>query len=253
MSGTRYFMRLARGSGYSIAKGLAMPIMRRTAVRSGSHGMVYPIATYSPWLTDAAFQSTYGAVKHNTLVDEWRCWELWTLLDELRDVPGAVLEVGVWRGGSGALMAKRCAELDIEDPVFLCDTWSGVVKTTAVDPYYQDGKHDDTSLDMVEALLRDLGLERRVRLLEGTFPEDTGAAAEDHAFRLVHIDVDVYRSAADVFAWAWPRLSQHGAVVFDDYGFPATPGVAQFVDEQRGLPDRLIVHNLNGHALIFKR
>jgi O-methyltransferase len=42
-------------------------------------------------------------------------------------------------------------------------------------------------------------------------------------------------------------------VVFDDYGFPATPGIAQFVDEQRGLPDRLVVHNLNGHAIVVKR
>jgi O-methyltransferase len=246
-------MRLARGSGYSIAKGLAMPIMRRKAVRSGSHGMVYPIATYSPWLTDEAFQRAYREVKRNTLVDEWRCWELWSLLGELRDVPGAVIEVGVWRGGRGALMAKRCMELGIDDPVFLCDTWSGIVKTTEVDTYYHDGKHDDTSRHIVEAIVRETGVERRVQLLQGIFPEETGAAAAGHAFRLVHIDVDVYRSAADVFAWAWPRLSQHGAVVFDDYGFPATPGVAQFVDEQRGLPDRLVVHNLNGHALVVKR
>jgi len=253
MGYARYFASLARGAGYSVAKGLALPAVRREAVQSGAHGMVYPVSTYSPWLTDAAFQRVYRAVRRNTLVDQWRCYELWTLLGELREIPGAVIEVGVWRGGSGALMAARCAELGISEPTFLCDTWTGMVKTGEVDIYYRDGKHDDTSKQIVEQLVRRMDLADRVQLLEGIFPDATGAAAEDHAFRLVHIDVDVYQSAFDVFEWAWPRLSAGGVVVFDDYGCPATPGIPRFVDEQRGLADRLVVHNLNGHALIVKR
>ncbi len=87
--------------------------------------MVYPVSTYSPWLSDDDFQSVYRAMRKNTLVDEWRCWELWSLLGELREIPGGVIEVGVWRGGTGALMAARCQELGIDDPIFLCDTWTG--------------------------------------------------------------------------------------------------------------------------------
>ena len=49
------------------------------------------------------------------------------------------------------------------------------------------------------------------------------------------------------------RLSPGGVAVFDDYGFPACPGVTKFVDEQRGLPDRLVFHNLNGHGIVVKR
>jgi O-methyltransferase len=75
----------------------------------------------------------------------------------------------------------------------------------------------------------------------------------ERALRLCHIDVDVYRSARDVLEWAWPRLSPGGVAVFDDYGFPCCPGVTQFVDEQRGRTDRLVLHNLNGHGLIVKR
>jgi O-methyltransferase len=248
-----YYRRLARHAAYSVAKGVALPVVRREAVRSGAHGMVYPVSTYSPWLTDDAFQQAYDAVRRNTLVDEWRCYELWSLVGELRDVPGAILEVGVWRGGTGALMAARAADLGIPDPVFLCDTWTGIVKSGEVDTYYRDGKHDDSTKGTVEQLLARLQVQDRARLLQGIFPDETGHEAEGHAFRLVHIDVDVYRSAADVFEWAWPRLSPNGVVVFDDYGGPATLGVARFVDEQRGRPDGLVLHNLNGHALIVKR
>ena len=194
----------------------------------------------------------YQQVKPNTLVDIWRCYELWSLLGELREIPGAVVEVGVWRGGSGALMASRMAALGQHDQVYLCDTWEGVVKTGPTDIYYRDGKHDDTSKAIVEALVQRMGL-RNVALLQGIFPEDTADQVTADQLRLVHVDVDVYQSAKDVFEWAWPRLPSGGVAVFDDYGFPACPGVTQFVDEQRDMADRLVLHNLNGHGIVLKR
>jgi O-methyltransferase len=236
----------------SVAKGLALPIVRGEAVRSGAHAMAYPISTYAPWQSDLDFQRAYRQVRRHTLVDIWRCYELWSLVAELRDIPGSVLEVGVWRGGSGTLMAARMADIQQTDPVYLCDTWEGVVKTGPEDIYYHDGKHDDTSKAIVEALVAQMRL-TNVVLLQGVFPDDTAAQLSDDIFRLVHVDVDVYQSAKDVFDWAWPRLSSGGLAVFDDYGFPACPGVTRFVDEQRGLPDRLVVHNLNGHGIVIKR
>lgn len=252
MSYAKYYGRLLRGSSYSVAKGLALPFVRREAVRSGAHAMAYPISSYAPWQADEEFVRTYRAVKKNTLVDVWRCYELWSLVAEQLEVSGAIIEVGVWRGGSGALMAARAASLGISDPVFLCDTWEGVVKTGHLDTYYKDGKHDDTSRALVEALVVRLGLDN-VELLQGVFPEETGDRISDRRLRLCHVDVDVYQSAKDVFEWAWPRLSPGGVAVFDDYGFPACPGVTKFVEEQRGRDDRLVLHNLNGHGIVVKR
>jgi O-methyltransferase len=248
----RYYGRLARQSGFSIAKGIALPFVRRQAVRSGAHAMAYPISTYAPWQVDNEFLRVHKAVRRNTFVDIWRCHELWSLVGELRDVPGSILEVGVWRGGTGAVMAARAAGLGIEDPVYLCDTWRGVVKTGPVDTYYDDGKHEDASPEMVERLAAQLGL-RNVQLLQGVFPDETGDRIADRRFRMCHCDVDVYRSARDVLEWVWPRLSPGGVVAFDDYGFPACPGVTKLVDEQRMRDDRLVVHNLNGHGLVVKR
>jgi O-methyltransferase len=252
MSLLRYYGRLAKQSSFSIAKGVALPFVRGEAVRSGAHEMAYPISTYAPWQSDQEFRRVYDQVRKNTLVDVWRLYELWSIVGELADVPGAILEVGVWRGGSGALMASRAKALGSEDGVYLCDTWEGVVKTGEVDTYYRDGKHDDTSLGIVEKLLAGMGLDR-VECLQGIFPDDTGDKVADQTFRLCHIDVDVYQSAKDVLDWVWPRLSPEGMVVFDDYGFPACPGITQFVDEQRMQADRLVLHNINGHGLIVKR
>ncbi len=247
-----YYLRLLRNSAYSVAKGLALPFVRRQAVRSGAHAMAYPVMTYAPWYADEEFKRVHNVAKKNTLVDIWRCYELWTALGELIEVPGAVLEVGVWRGGSGAILAARAAALNIQDSVFLCDTWAGVVKTGDVDTYYHGGEHDDTSRQIVESLISRMGLEN-VELLQGIFPDDTGDRVADLRFRLCHVDVDVYQSAKDVFDWVWPRLSPGGLVIFDDYGCAACPGVTAFVDEQRELPDRLVLHNLNGHGIVIKR
>jgi O-methyltransferase len=214
--------------------------------------MAFPLSTYAPWQADEEFRSAYEAVRPNTLVDVWRCYELWSLVGELRDVPGAILEVGVWRGGTGVLMATRAAALGLDEPVYLCDTWAGVVKTGDVDTYYRDGKHDDASRETVAALAAALG-RTNVELLQGVFPDETADRIADNRFRLCHCDVDVYRSAKDVFDWVWPRLEPGGMVVFDDYGFPACPGVTKFVDEQRLLGDRTVIHNLNGHGLVVKR
>ncbi len=90
-------------------------------------------------------------------------------------------------------------------------------------------------------------------MLQGIFPDDTGNKIAGETFRLCHIDVDVYQSAKDVLEWVWPRLSSQGVVVFDDYGFPACPGVTELVNEQRMRDDRLVLHNLNGHGLVVKR
>ena len=139
----KYYGRLARQSAHSIAKGIALPLFRNEAMRSGAHEMAFPLSTYAPWQADEEFHRSYEAVRRNTLVDVWRCYELWSLVGELRDVPGAILEVGVWRGGTGVLMATRAAALGLDEPVYLCDTWAGVVKTGDVDTYYRDGKHDD--------------------------------------------------------------------------------------------------------------
>jgi len=252
MSLLSYYGRLAKQSSFSIAKGVALPFVRGEAVRSGAHEMAYPISTYAPWQSDQDFRRVYDQVRKNTLVDVWRLYELWSIVGELADVPGGILEVGVWRGGSGALMAARSKALGNTEGVYLCDTWEGVVKTGEVDTYYKDGKHDDTSLAIVEKLLAEMRLDR-VECLQGIFPDDTGDKVADQTFRLCHIDVDVYQSAKDVLDWVWPRLSAQGMVVFDDYGFPACPGITQFVDEQRMQADRLVLHNINGHGLIVKR
>lgn len=237
-----------------VARRLGYEIRRRSRdpeIGGALHGPVTPTATYSPWNGDETFLAAYRKVSRHTLVDLYRCWELWSLVAQTRMLSGSLIEVGVWRGGTGALIATRAAGCGIAEPVYLCDTFRGVVKASQEDPGYRGGEHADTSRRHVEALLSRLGLVN-ARILEGVFPEDTARLVADSAFRFCHIDVDVYRSARESVEWLWPRLVVGGVVVYDDYGFDTCSGVTRWVDEQASEADRVVLHNLNGHAVVVK-
>ena len=212
---------------------------------------IKPVATYSPWNTDELFLKTYNAIQANTLVDKFRCYELWTLVAQTRQLEGDLIEVGVWRGGTGALIAKRATLSGMDAVVYLCDTFAGVVKASGKDTLYVGGEHSDTSREMVETIIRSQGL-TNTRILTGIFPDQTASLITQTRFRFCHVDVDVYDSAKDVVEWVWDKLVVGGIIVYDDYGFFSCPGIARYVDEQRGNADRLIIHNLNGHAVVVK-
>ncbi|MFM7423430.1 MAG: TylF/MycF/NovP-related O-methyltransferase [Elainella sp.] len=220
--------------------------------RNNYYQQAVPLALYAPWNVDQGFQRAYQRIFANTLVDQYRCFELWSLVEQVQKLDeGSIIEIGVWQGGTGVLMAHRVATCGITDPVYLCDTFSGVVKASDKDSFYKGSEHADTSQAIVEQLVSQFGL-TQVKILKGIFPDETAHLIGDDKFRLCHVDVDVYQSAKDVVAWVWDRMVPGGIIVYDDYGFLGCDGITKLVEEQRALSDRLVFHNLNGHAIVVK-
>src|SRR5262249_20387176 len=67
----------------------------RLTVPDVPHEPINATATYAPWRLDHDFQEAFGLICEHTLVDIYRCYELWTFAG--RNVPGNIIEVGVWR------------------------------------------------------------------------------------------------------------------------------------------------------------
>jgi O-methyltransferase len=220
---------------------------------SDQYSEVRPAATYSPWIKDDSFQVILALIEEFTLVDNYRCFELWKLIEQVAKLKnGSIIEIGVWRGGTGGLIAAQAKSCGIEDKVFLCDTFTGVVKAGPQDSSYRGGEHADTSLRTVEELIYGrMGLSN-VEILPGIFPDQTGHRVQSKQFRFCHIDVDVYQSAKDIVDWIWGKMVPGGIIVYDDYGFRGCGGITKHVEEQRKCEDRLVIHNLNGHAIVVK-
>ena len=215
-----------------------------------THRNVVPFTTYAPWVDDIEFNEIYTIVKDYTMVDIYRLYELWSFVKRNNKLGGDILEVGVWRGGSGCILAKS-AQLFSDCRVYLADTFSGVVKATEHDPIYKGGEHSDTGSEIVESLVNKLDL-KNVKVLIGLFPDEIDIMnTENLKLKLCHIDVDTYKSAKDIFYHIWPHMVKGGAVIFDDYGFIGCEGVTKLcneIDEK----DATFIYNLNGHAIFIK-
>ncbi|MFZ1368842.1 MAG: TylF/MycF/NovP-related O-methyltransferase [Ferruginibacter sp.] len=219
------------------------------------YGFSFPAANYTPWQGDEAFMKIYGQIKNNTLVDIYRCYELWRLVQKVQSLNprAAILEVGVWRGGTAGIMSQQLSNLKSTATIYLADTFAGVAKAGANDSFYTGGEHSDTSQYIVEDVLKNKSQYPHYKILKGIFPEDTANKIDaNEQFGLCHIDVDVYDSAKDILEWVWDKLIPGGLVVFDDYGFHSCTGVTKLVEEYFTYPDRQIIHNLNGHAIMIK-
>lgn len=241
------FLSVLRAERQNLLGGLRKT--RFSSLKTGiSHSQIIPFASYSPWLDDEAFMRLFKAVSNHTLVDIYRCHELYSLALRNASVPGDVVEVGVWRGGTAALLA--CAAP--EKTAHLFDTFQGVVKSDArFDTFYQDGEHADTDQETVKALFSSLGINCRIHC--GMFPDDTLDGLPEKV-SLAHLDVDTYGSVRQSFYAIWPRVQPRGVIIFDDYGQYGCEGATQAINEiVAAVTDGFFMHNLNGHALLVKQ
>lgn len=217
-----------------------------------THQNIVSYATYSPWYDDLEFLKVYDECKKHTLVDIYRCYELWNYIKKNNHIKGDVLEVGVWRGGSGCIIAKA-SQLFSDGKIYLADTFSGVVKASSNDTVYKGGEHSDTNIEIVNDLIGGLGL-NNVEILKGIFPDEINfklLELNEVSLKMCHIDVDTYSSAKDIFLNIWPLIVSGGVVIFDDYGFWGCEGITKLVNELKPI-NSIFVHNINGHGMFVK-
>ncbi len=145
------------------------------------------------------------------------------VLDE--DIPGDLVECGVWRGGASILMrAVLAAHGDETRCVWLADSFAGVPPP---DPdNYEADKGDklylfSEVLGVSEAEVRSnferYGLlDDQVRFLPGWFKDTLQDAPIEH-ISVLRLDGDLYESTIQALNALYPRLSPGGFCIIDDY------------------------------------
>ncbi len=161
--------------------------------------------------------------------DRVRADMLLLLLREItvRRVPGALAELGVYRGTSARLLHHYCPERKL----YLFDTFSGFAakdfeKESLNVGYNQQQQFTDTSLDVVLQTVSPLNA--HVIPIVGFFPESATTAAVAENYALVHLDADLEAPIAAGLDFFWPRLNPGGFVVVHDYN--SWPGSRLAVD-----------------------
>ena len=145
-----------------------------------------------------------------------------TVVDER--VPGDLLEAGVWRGGAVIFMRAMLEVLGDEDRiVWAADSFKGLPKPDEskypVDRGDRHHQREELAVDLhtVKRNLRRYGLlDERVRFLPGWF-SDTLESAPIERLAIARLDCDMYSSTIEALDALYPRVSDGGFVIVDDY------------------------------------
>ena len=162
-------------------------------------------------------------------------------LESARDVPGDVVECGVFRGGGALLMALALQQARSSKCIHAFDSFEGLPEHMPADMlndgtvHYTKGVFAGTSLRLVQAKLCLFGVSQRVKLYKGFFENTCPQVFKrDERFSLVLIDCDQYRGTKFCLEYFYDRVNAGGMIVVDDYFIPIdhdTPGVKAAADE----------------------
>lgn len=180
-------------------------------------------------------------------------------------VPGAMVECGVWRGGSMMLVASTLIEHNVRDrDLFLFDTFEGMPPPGADDIHpsgrsamemmereraTMDRSHiwaiageDDVRENMAATQYpRD-----KLHFIRGLVEETLPRSAPDE-IALLRLDTDWYESTKHELVSLYPRISSGGIIIIDDYGWwkGARKAVDEFLVE---CTDRLFLHRIDSEG-----
>jgi O-methyltransferase len=185
------------------------------------------------------FLELYEACREHTMTSIERMYALYNatryLLDN--DLPGDMVECGVWRGGSVMLMALTLLRGgDTSRDLWLYDTFDGMTRPGPEDVQTMTGRAAADILnehvrteedpfwgvsprDRVEAAVRTTGYPvERFRFVEGDVMSTLPASVPD-TIALLRLDTDWYESTRRELEHLYPRLTHGGVLLIDDYGY----------------------------------
>jgi hypothetical protein len=139
-------------------------------------------------------------------------------------VPGDIVETGVWRGGACILARAVLKAYHVTDrKVVLCDSFSGLPAPNAF-AYPADAAstfHEYSELavplDQVKENFRRFSLlDDQVVFVEGLF-RDTMPRMNLDSISVLRLDGDMYESTIDPLRFLYDRIPVGGWVIIDDY------------------------------------
>jgi O-methyltransferase len=161
-----------------------------------------------------------------------------------RPIRGAVVECGVWRGGSMMAIALTLLRIGVTDrDLYLYDTFAGMTPPTdadvkpsgerAADLLAREARDSDvwaiaSREDVREAMLSVGYPEERIHFVQGPVEETLPGTAPGE-IAVLRLDTDWYESTKHELVHLYPRLSSGGVLILDDYGY--WQGARQAVDE----------------------
>ena len=155
-------------------------------------------------------------------------------VDGLENIKGAIVEMGCFNGGSGALMAWRAKRRNQRRDAWLFDSFEGLPEFSAADKEKADKKglgirgSNSTvmkttgvfkgEMEKVREISKKMGVDDLVRPIKGWFQNTVPEAKRNiGSIALLHLDADIYESTKYCLNELYDLVSQGGMIILDDY------------------------------------
>ncbi len=171
-----------------------------------------------------------GTGKYNRLLymqDYFRYRTFELVANDIREknIPGAVAELGVFKGHFASLINEHFSDRNI----YLFDTFEGFDETEAneelerrrCDEDFIKG-HKDTS---VQLMLKNLPHPDKAIVCKGFFPHSVSVQASGEKYAFVSLDVDFEESMYQGLKFFYPRMAKQGVIFVHDYNTYYLEGV----------------------------
>ncbi|MFN4146050.1 MAG: TylF/MycF/NovP-related O-methyltransferase [Runella sp.] len=194
---------------------------------------------------DPHFLKHYQVCSPYTMTSKARMFALYQSIQYIQNakIEGAVVECGVWRGGSSMMSALSLLP-DTHREMYLYDTFEGMSEPTQADVNMVGDQAFDTwqGRDKCEADLNDV--QTNMKLTQYPFDkihfvvgkvEDTIPRTLPTKIALLRLDTDWYESTYHELTYLFPLLAKGGVLIIDDYGHweGARKAVDQYLQENK--------------------
>jgi O-methyltransferase len=170
--------------------------------------------------------STYWFWMAHTLVSRKRLRNIRELSFDVvaRQIPGAFVECGVWRGGA-SIYARACLPEDRK--IIMCDSFEGL-PFDPDEPRYSQQEFLKVGVDEVRQNFKKYDLETNLVFVKGYFCDTLKNLKEPIA--ILRADGDMYSSTKDILDNLYPYVSSGGYVIIDDYSLePCAKAVSEYI------------------------
>lgn len=193
-------------------------------------------------INDTVFEGIFKIAAVNSMWTHYHSIEpLYTMYKNLQyivehKIPGDIVECGVWRGGMMQLTALTLKHLGDESrKLYLYDTYDGMPEPEQRD-LSVDGGSAHAAWQQHKSQGEKWGFggqleEVRERILATGYPEQQCVFVKgmventipDHSpasdIAILRLDTDLYSSTRHELEQLYPKLSQGGVLIVDDYGY----------------------------------
>ncbi|MHA1284336.1 MAG: TylF/MycF/NovP-related O-methyltransferase [Promethearchaeota archaeon] len=185
---------------------------------------------------DVEFFQIYNKCKNFTQTSIERAYSLYKAIEYIviNEIPGDIVECGVWKGGSMMLCALTLLKFnDVNRTLYLYDTYEGMPEPSeydrrAYDDFPAKNKYDFLKKRNIKWNYAPLNYVKK-NLYSTNYPkekiifikgkvEETIPEIIPKKIALLRLDTDWYESTYHELKYLFPILSKKGVLLIDDYG-----------------------------------